>query len=83
MKPAGEAIASDELPRNHSSPKNPDAEFQRFFTITKGINNAAGFRVVAKSGSPAKAGRKRASDLAFVVLVTTFGESEWPDTYRR
>lgn len=80
MKPVREEIAIDELLRNHNSPKNPDAEFQRFFTIAKGINNAAGFRVVAKSGIPAKAGRKRASDLAFVVLVTTFGESEWPDT---
>lgn len=80
MTSARDEIAIDELLRNHNSPRNPEAEFQRFFTIEKGINNAAGFRVVAKSGIPAKAGRKRASDLAFVVLVTTFGESEWPDT---
>ncbi len=72
-------IAIDELLRNHSNPKHPEAEFQRFFTIAKGINNAAGFRVVAKQGSRTKVGRKTADQLAFVVLVTTFGESEWPD----
>lgn len=73
-------IAIDESLRNHSSPKHPEAEFQRFFTIAKGINNAAGFRVVAKQGLRSKVGRKTAADLAFVVLVTTFGESEWPDS---
>lgn len=73
-------IAIDELLRNHSSPKHPEAEFQRFFTIAKGINNAAGFRVVSKQGVGSAKGRKSASELAFIVLVTTFGESEWPDS---
>lgn len=72
-------LVIDELLRNHSNPTHPDAEFQRFFTIKKGINNAAGFRVVAREKLAKKSGRKSAADLAFVVLVTTFGENEWPD----
>lgn len=74
------AIAVDELLRNHSNPRHSEAEFQQFFTIAKGINNSAGFRVVAKQRAASRAGRKSADQLAFVVLVTTFGETEWPDT---
>jgi hypothetical protein len=70
----------DDLLRNHPRLTHRDAEFQRFFTFKKGINNAAGFRVVAKEHPAQKAGRKSAADLAFVVLVTTFGENEWPDS---
>ena len=80
MPPAQDELTVDGLLRNHTNPKDPQAEFQRFFTIAKGINNSAGFRVVAKSSAKPKSGRKSAADLAFVVLVTTFGEKEWPDT---
>lgn len=73
-------LVIDELLRNNPSVKHVDGEFQRFFSFEKGINNAAGFRVVAKSSPAKKSGRKSAADLAFVVLVTTFGESEWPDS---
>jgi len=69
----------DELLGNHPTASHADAEFQRFFTIRKGINNAAGFRVVAKERTSGRSGRKSAADLAFVVLVTTFSENEWPD----
>lgn len=80
MSTINSELVIDELLRNNPSVKHPDGEFQRFFSFDKGINNAAGFRVVAKSKPAKKSGRKSAADLAFVVLVTTFGESEWPDS---
>lgn len=75
-----DTLTIDGLFKNNSNPRHPDAEFQRFFTLHKGINNAAGFRVVAKKSAAKRSGRKRPADLAFVVLVTTFAESEWPDS---
>lgn len=73
----------DGVLKNNNKPSHPDAEFQRFFQIRKGINNSAGFRVVAKRSSETQSGAKAATDLAFIVLVTTFGEHEWPDSLDR
>lgn len=76
-------LTIDAVLKNNNNPKHPDAEFQRYFTFHKGINNSAGFRVVAKKSVDGRSGAKAATDMAFIVLVTTFGEPEWPDTLDR
>lgn len=73
-------LVVDGIMKNNNNPSHADAEFQRFFTIAKGINNAAGFRVVARKNPNSRGPRKSAVDLAFIVLVTNFGEREWPDS---
>src|SRR5690349_12058413 len=77
------SLTIDSLLKNNNNPSHPDAEFQRYFTFHKGINNSAGFRVVAKKSMDGRSGAKAATDMAFIVLVTTFGEPEWPDTLDR
>lgn len=65
--------------RNTNNPHNPKDEFNRFFRFgtgatAKGINNTSGFRPKSTL-----AGSTDIEACAFCVLVTTFGESEWPD----
>lgn len=73
-------VRIDELYRNTNDWKHPDDTFNRFFRFDdgKGINNTSGFRPKSKAGGSTNIG-----DCAFCVLVTTFGETEWPDTLDR
>ena len=73
-------VRIDELYRNTNDWKHPDDTFNRFFRFDdgKGINNTSGFRPKSKAGGSTSIG-----DCAFCVLVTTFGETEWPDTLDR
>ena len=62
--------------RNTGNWKKPHDEFNRFFRFAdgKGINNTAGFRPKSRAG-----GNTDVTACAFCVLVTNFGEHEWPD----
>jgi hypothetical protein len=70
----------DALYRNTNDWNKAGDRFNRFFRFAdkKGINNTAGFRPKSR-----KAGSTDIVDCAFCVLVTTFGEIEWPDTMDR
>ncbi|MDO9100389.1 MAG: restriction endonuclease [Caldisericota bacterium] len=66
--------------RNTNNPHNPKDVFNRFFrfgtgTVAKGINNTSGFRPKSTA-----TGSTDIEACAFCVLVTTFDESEWPDS---
>ncbi|MBM3740896.1 MAG: restriction endonuclease [Acidobacteria bacterium] len=66
--------------RNTNDWKKSEDVFNRFFRFAdgKGINNTSGFRPKSRAG--------KGTDItkcAFCVLVTTFGESEWPDSLDR
>src|SRR6185312_16148849 len=79
----GAAIAElriDALYRNTNNWKRPEDTFNRFFRFAdnKGINNTSGFRSKSKA-----AGLTDITKCAFCILVTTFGESEWPDSIDR
>lgn len=67
----------DSTYRNTNNWKNPDDVFNRFFRFDdgKGINNAAGFRPKSKRVG----GSTDIVNCAFCILVTNFGETEWPD----
>ena len=62
--------------RNTNNPKNPADVFGKFFRFSdnKGINNTSGFRPKSKAN-----GSTDIEECAFCVLVTNFGEVEWPD----
>lgn len=62
--------------RNTNNWKKPEDVFNRFFRFSdgKGINNASGFRPKCRAG-----GSTDIVDCAFCILVTNYGESEWPD----
>ncbi len=66
--------------RNTNNWQNPDDVFNRFFRFVdkKGINNTSGFRPKSKAG-----GDTDITECAFCVLVTNFGETEWPDAIDR
>jgi hypothetical protein len=66
--------------RNTNDWRKPADEFNRFFRFAdkKGINNTSGFRPKSKATE-----RTDILECAFCVLVTTFGESEWPDEMDR
>jgi hypothetical protein len=66
--------------RNTNDWKQPEDVFNKFFRFSdgKGINNTSGFRPKSKNG-----GSTDILSCAFCVLVTTFGETEWPDTLDR
>jgi hypothetical protein len=69
----------DRIYKNTANWKNPEDEFNSMFhnfPDSKGIRNMGGFRCKSKKG---RSGSK-IDDVAFVVLVTTFGEPEWPDS---
>lgn len=67
----------DQLYRNTNNWTSDDDEFNKFFRFAdgKGINNVSGFR-------PKSLANSKITDIekcAFCVLITNFGESEWPD----
>ena len=66
--------------QNTGNWKKPHDEFNRFFRFAdgKGINNTAGFRPKSRAG-----GNTDITACAFCVLVTNFGEHEWPDLLDR
>lgn len=69
----------DRIYKNTANWKNPDDDFNRMFhnfPDGKGIRNMGGFRCKSKRGRHGS----KIDDVAFVVLVTTFGEPEWPDS---
>jgi hypothetical protein len=70
----------DSLYRNTNDWKKSTDQFNRFFRFAdgKGINNTSGFRAKSRQG-----GSTDIEDCAFCILVTTFGESEWPDVMDR
>ena len=70
-------LCIDVFYRNTNDWKKPDDRFNSFFRFAdgKGINNTSGFRPKSKAG-----GSTDIVNCAFCVLVTTFGETEWPDT---
>jgi hypothetical protein len=63
--------------RDTNNPKNSVDEFSRFFRFSdgKGINNTSGFRPKSKAGKATNI-----ENCAFCILVTNFGEPEWPDS---
>lgn len=74
---SSEELRVDAAYRNTNDWKQPQDVFNRFFRFTdgKGINNTSGFRPKSKVAAE--------SDIlhcAFCVLVTNFGETEWPDS---
>lgn len=80
-----ELLTVDADLRNHPDREHHDGEFQRFFSFgegsqRKGINNSAGFRVVSRRDKNTTGRSKNLDDLAFIVLVTTLNEPEWPDS---
>jgi Restriction endonuclease AspBHI N-terminal len=73
------ALAVDVSYRNTNNPNDPRDMFNRFFRILdKGINNTSGFRAKSKAS-----GSTDIEACAFCVLVTNFGETEWPDELDR
>jgi hypothetical protein len=81
MRPATpREIRLDASYRNTNNWKSPEDLFNRFFRFEdgKGINNTSGFRPKSKAG-----GDTDITESAFCVLVTNFGESEWPDALDR
>lgn len=66
--------------RNTNNWRDDQDVFNRLFRFTdgKGINNTSGFRPKSKGG-----GSTDILDCAFCVLVTNFGETEWPDALNR
>lgn len=62
--------------RNTANPNNPDDVFNRFFRFgNRGIANVSGFRPKSRSSGPTNI-----ESCAFCVLITNFGEREWPDS---
>ena len=70
----------DALYRNTNDWQRPEDAFNRFFRFAdnKGINNTSGFRPKSTAGKGTNI-----TECAFCVLVTTFGETEWPDSMDR
>ena len=63
--------------RNTNNPNNPNDVFNRFFRFSdgRGINNTSGLRAKSKADQTTDI-----ENCAFCLLVTTFGEAEWPDS---
>lgn len=63
--------------RNTNDWKNPHDQFNSFFRFSdgRGINNTSGFRPKSRAN-----GSTSIKDCGFCVLVTNFGETEWPDS---
>jgi hypothetical protein len=63
--------------RNTNNWKHPLDEFNLFFRFSddRGIANAQGFRPKSR-----KDGSTAIADCAFCLLVTNYGETEWPDS---
>ena len=76
MKEKLSELRVDMVYRNTNNWQNPVDEFNRFFRFSdsRGINNTSGFRPKSK-----KEGPTAAPSCAFCVLVSNFGEHEWPD----
>ncbi len=66
--------------RNTNDWKDPEDIFNRFFRFAdgKGINNTSGFRPKSRAG-----GKTNIEECVFCILVTTWGETEWPDAVDR
>jgi hypothetical protein len=66
----------DAVYRNTNNWQNPADQFNRFFRFSdgRGINNTSGFRPKSRKGGPTAS-----TECAFCVLVSNFGEIEWPD----
>jgi len=66
--------------RNTNDWRHADDVFNRFFRFSddKAINNTSGFRPKSK-----RDGSTDIVECAFCVLVTNFGETEWPDSLER
>jgi len=66
--------------RNTNDWEDPDDIFNRFFRFAdgKGINNTSGFRPKSRAG-----GNTKSEECVFCILVTTWGETEWPDAVDR
>lgn len=66
--------------RNTNNPNNPNDVFNRFFQFRdgRGINNVSGFRAKSKAE-----GSRDIEKCGFCLLVTNFGETEWPDELDR
>jgi hypothetical protein len=77
---ASSVLRVDALYRNTNEWTNPADEFNRFFRFQdgKGVNNVAGFRPKSRAG-----GSTDIRECAFCLLVTNFGEEEWPDRLDR
>lgn len=71
------AIRVDASYRNTNNWKDRLDVFNKFFRFAdgKGINNTSGFRPKSKAR-----GSTVITESAFCVLVSTFGETEWPDS---
>lgn len=67
----------DQSLRNTNNPNNPVDVFNRFFRFSdgRGINNTSGFRAKSKADQSTDI-----ENCAFCLLITTFGEAEWPDS---
>lgn len=72
-----ETLRVDSSLRNTNNPNNPVDVFNRFFRFGdgRGINNTSGFRAKSKAGQSTDI-----ESCAFCLLITTFGEAEWPDS---
>lgn len=77
-KDSSEILRVDALYRNTNDWKKEEDQFNRYFRFDdgKGINNTSGFRPKSKSNTKST----DIEDCAFCVLVSNFGESEWPDS---
>lgn len=66
----------DKKYRDLANWKNDKDQFNKMFRFSdnKGIQNSGGFRYKSKIN-----GSTKITDAAFVLLVTTFNEPEWPD----
>ena len=67
----------DQSLRNTNNPNNPVDVFNRFFRFSdgRGVNNTSGFRAKSKANQSTDI-----ENCAFCMLITTFGEAEWPDS---
>lgn len=62
--------------RNTGNWKNPRDQFNKFFRFDgRGINNTSGFRAKSLTN-----GSSDIEDCGFCLLVTNYGETEWPDS---
>jgi len=67
----------DKTYKNTNNWKNKEDQFNKFFRFSdgKGINNVSGFRPKSNNLTP----ENDIISSAFCVLITNFGETEWPD----
>lgn len=81
QKPAIHELYVDKDYRNTNNWNDLSDEFNYFFRFDdgKGINNTSGFRPKSRSSGNST----NILDCAFCVLVTNFGELEWPDVLDR